>query len=171
VGKRFEIRTRFSRNPMEPDWPDLWALAARRFTLGPSSLHGSDHWQRVERNALDLAPHTPGVDVLIVRLFAVLHDSNRHNESWDPEHGARAADWARELNESAKLFRLDDARLDLLCDAMARHDKGQVSDDPTIGTCWDADRLDLPRVGIRPATRFMSTLEGKRRAGTPSRGR
>jgi uncharacterized protein len=156
---------------MEPDWPDLWALAARRFTLGPSSLHGSDHWQRVERNALDLAPHTPGVDVLIVRLFAVLHDSNRHNESWDPEHGARAADWARELNESAKLFRLDDARLDLLCDAMARHDKGQVSDDPTIGTCWDADRLDLPRVGIRPATRFMSTLEGKRRAGTPSRGR
>ena len=148
---------------MEPHWPELWALAARRFTLGPSSLHGPDHWQRVERNALELAPHTPGVDALIVRLFAVLHDSNRHNESWDPEHGARAADWARALSESATLFHLDAVRLELLCDAMVRHDKGQTSADPTIGTCWDADRLDLPRVGIRPATRFMSTAEGKRR--------
>ena len=152
---------------METRWPELWALAARRFTLGPSSLHGPDHWQRVERNALELASHTPGVDVVTVRLFAVLHDSNRHNESYDPEHGARAANWARELNDSAQLFRLDAARLDLLCDAMTRHDKGQVSADPTIGTCWDADRLDLPRVGIQPATKYMSTAEGQRRVGTP----
>ena len=151
---------------MEPDWPELWALAARRFTLGPSSLHGPDHWQRVERNAIALAPHTPGVDVLIVRLFAVLHDSNRHNESWDPQHGARAAGWARELSARGDLFRLEDARLQMLCEAMILHDKGLVSDDPTIGTCWDADRLDLPRVGIRPTARLMSTAEGKRRASS-----
>jgi len=27
----------------------------------------------------------------------------------------------------------------------------------TVGCCWDADRLDLPRVGIVPEARFMST--------------
>jgi uncharacterized protein len=99
-----------------------------------------------------------------VRLFAVLHDSNRHSDGHDPEHGARAAAWARELN--ATHLHLDAPRLGLLCDAMTWHDKGRVSDDPTVGTCWDADRLDLPRVGVRPATRLMSTAEGRRLAAT-----
>jgi uncharacterized protein len=26
----------------------------------------------------------------------------------------------------------------------------------TIQTCWDADRLDLGRVGIKPAAQFLS---------------
>jgi uncharacterized protein len=120
----------------------------------------------VERNALELVPHACGADIVLVRLFAVLHDSNRQTESWDPEHGGRAADWARELNQDRKLFHLDEARLELLGRAMLWHDKGQVSDDPTVATCWDADRLDLPRVGIRPAARLMSTAEGKRRASS-----
>ena len=149
---------------MNIDWGELWALASRRFTLGDHSVHGPDHWQRVERNALEIAPHT-GADVLLVRLFAVLHDSNRLNDSHDPEHGARASAWARELH--GVRFQLDADRLDLLCDAMTRHDKGHVSVDPTIGTCWDADRLDLPRVGIRPAVRFMSTARGRHLAGVP----
>lgn len=34
------------------------------------------------------------------------------------------------------------------------------SDEPTIGTCWDADRMDLPRVGIQPDPQKMSTQEG-----------
>ena len=38
------------------------------------------------------------------------------------------------------------------------------ADDATIGTCWDADRLELPRVGIRPDPRYFSTIEGRRRA-------
>jgi hypothetical protein len=32
-----------------------------------------------------------------------------------------------------------------------------VSADGTIGTCWDADRLDLPRVGIWPSAALLST--------------
>jgi uncharacterized protein len=149
---------------MNIDWGELWVLAARRFTLGDHFMHGPDHWQRVERNALEIAPHT-GAHILLVRLFAVLHDSNRRSDGHDPEHGVRAASWARELN--GVRFQLDAARLDLLCDAMTRHDKGRVSDDPTIGTCWDADRLDLPRVGVRPAARLMSTARGKHLAAAP----
>ena len=34
---------------------------------------------------------------------------------------------------------------------------GLVSEDPTVGACWDADRLDLPRVGIQPDPALFST--------------
>jgi uncharacterized protein len=146
-------------DPLQLDLTNLWALASGRFILGVASLHGPDHWQRVERNALAIVPHS-GADVLVVRLFAVLHDSCRINESHDREHGARAAAWARELQREQHL-ELPEPQLELLCEACVWHDKGRVSDDRTIGTCWDADRLDLPRVGIVPAARLMSTARGK----------
>ena len=34
---------------------------------------------------------------------------------------------------------------------------GEVSADPTIGCCWDADRLELARFGRHPIARFLST--------------
>jgi uncharacterized protein len=151
--------------PREPDWPGLWALATRQFALGRHSVHGPDHWQRVQSNGLLLAGHTSGADVLIVRLFAVLHDSQRLSDGHDPDHGPRAAAWALQLQGDR--FALGDEQLERLCHALTWHDRGQVSDDPTTGCCWDADRLDLPRVGIRPAPRFMSTPHGKRLAGEP----
>jgi uncharacterized protein len=149
-------------DPLRLDLSHLWALAADRFALGPHSLHGPDHWQRVERNGLQLAAES-GADVLVVRLFAVLHDSNRLNEVTDPEHGSRAAAWATELRREGRID-VTDAQFALLTEACVYHDKGRVSGDATIGTCWDADRLDLPRVGITPAERFMSTAAGKRLA-------
>ena len=41
-------------------------------------------------------------------------------------------------------------QLTLLKFACEHHEKGRVSDNPTVGCCWDADRLDLGRVGITP---------------------
>jgi uncharacterized protein len=41
------------------------------------------------------------------------------------------------------------------------HTSGLTSPDPTIGTCWDADRLDIGRVGITPCGHYMSTVAGK----------
>jgi hypothetical protein len=38
-------------------------------------------------------------------------------------------------------------QLRLLRRACATHTHGITSDDPTIGVCWDADRLDLRRFG------------------------
>lgn len=143
---------------MEPDWARLWALAAEGFVLGTQSLHGPDHWRRVEQNALDLAADSKA-DITVVRLFAVLHDSQRHNETTDPEHGQRAANWAATLRNEH--FKLDDARFAVLTEALIWHDKGKTSTEPTIGTCWDADRLDLGRVGIIPNSKFMSTKKGK----------
>lgn len=44
---------------------------------------------------------------------------------------------------------------------MRDHDKGETTTDPTIGCCWDADRLDLGRVGKKPDPAYMSTMLGR----------
>ena len=41
------------------------------------------------------------------------------------------------------------------------HSEGDTSSNPTIAACWDADRLDLGRVGKPPSARFLS-LEAAR---------
>jgi uncharacterized protein len=145
---------------VEPDWPALWKLAAWQFRLGEMSIHGPRHWRTVEFNAMELAKWS-GADILVVRLFAVLHDSQRHNETHDPLHGQRAAEWAATLR--GRHFELDDGRFKLLETACVLHDKGRVSEDPTMGTCWDADRLDLIRVGMVPRSELMSTAAGRAR--------
>ena len=85
-----------------------------------------------------------------------VHDSKRLNEDKDPEHGFRAASFATQLN--GRYFQLDSFQLDVLCHAMTHHSDGLVNADPTIQTCWDADRLDLGRVGIKPAAKYLSPV-------------
>jgi uncharacterized protein len=97
----------------------------------------------------------------VVRLFSLLHDCQRESDSHDPEHGRRAAELARHLN--GRLFVLRPERLELLAAACAGHADGLTSPDPTIGTCWDADRLDLPRVSLLPEPKLLSTAAARER--------
>jgi uncharacterized protein len=50
----------------------------------------------------------------------------------------------------------------LLLRALTEHADGYKSEDPTIGVCWDADRLDLPRVGIQPNRELLSTTAARK---------
>jgi uncharacterized protein len=50
---------------------------------------------------------------------------------------------------------------DLLVYACTWHTDGLHHDDATIGTCWDADRLDIERAGVIPNAKFMSTDSGR----------
>jgi len=144
---------------METDFIRLWERVTKEFFSGPIySAHGPAHWRRVERNGLLLALHT-GADVLVVRLFAVFHDSKRQNEMHDPGHGKRGAQFATELR--GEYYDLTDAQFEQLVFACTWHTKEIHSEDPTIGTCWDADRLDLGRVGIIPIPEMLSTDFGK----------
>ena len=143
---------------MSIDWTVLWEVVANQFPLGRESTHGPAHWRRVERNALLLATRT-GADVTVVRLFAVFHDSRRKNETHDPQHGARGAALAQELR--GKYFDLADADFEKLIYACTWHTDEARNKDASIGTCFDADRLDLGRVGIIPDPAFMSTSFGK----------
>jgi uncharacterized protein len=122
------------------------------------SPHGPAHWRRVDQNGLLLATKTRA-DVVVVKLFALFHDCCRLNEGTDDGHGARGAAYAAELR--GEFFDLDDAAFALLQDACTGHTEGDKSDDATIGTCWDADRLDLGRVGMIPDPRYMSTAFGQ----------
>ncbi|WP_309570416.1 hypothetical protein [Deinococcus sp.] len=51
--------------------------------------------------------------------------------------------------------------MDVLALACHGHERGHVSADPTIGACWEADRLELVRVGMRPRAALMSTAAGQ----------
>ena len=42
-----------------------------------------------------------------------------------------------------------------LTEACRYHSMGRLSKDVTIQTCWDADRLDLGRVGERPNPTYL----------------
>ena len=146
---------------MEIDFVRLLHTLEEHFSMGEWSLHGPDHWRRVERNGLELAK-TTDADPIVVRLFALFHDSCRESESFDPEHGERGAELALKLH--GDLFEVHEHQLEFLVEACQGHHHGGTSDGITVGTCWDADRLDLPRVGIAPNEAYMSTEEGRRRA-------
>jgi uncharacterized protein len=132
----------------------------KEFKLSHDSHHGWWHWQQVERHALKLAKEVPGADITVCQLFALIHDCKRENENDDPKHGHRAADFASQL-KSCGALKINDAQLNLLIKACNLHNDGQISNDPTIGACWDADRLDLPRVKITPDPKLLSTEAGK----------
>ncbi|WP_406694432.1 hypothetical protein V5E97_25490 [Singulisphaera sp. Ch08] len=121
--------------------------------------HGIAHWARVLENGLKLASET-GADLEIVSLFAVLHDSRRINEFTDPDHGPRAAEFARTLQ--GRHFDLSSHRFQLLHRACSGHTHERTHPDVTIQTCWDSDRLDLGRVGITPHPSRLCTEAARR---------
>jgi uncharacterized protein len=142
----------------DSEFDTLWQQVTAQFHGPEHSVHGPDHWRRVERNGLLLATRS-GADLTVVRLFALFHDSQRENDGWDVGHGERGAKFAASLRGVA--FELPDEQFGRLHYACTWHTDSQHHDDPTIATCWDADRLDLGRVGIIPSPEYMSTEFGR----------
>ncbi len=142
--------------------PSLDDLFRRRviaqFRLDRRSPHYVDHWDRVAAYGAYVGARN-GADLEVVALFALIHDSQRFEEGRDPEHGPRAALYASEMCTFLQPEQL--IKLMLAC---RDHDRGYTHDDPTIGACWDADRLDLDRVLVDCDPDLMSTREGKRLA-------
>lgn len=131
----------------------LLELVLRQFRISRDGVHGPNHWARVRKHALTVGAAT-GSDLLVVELFAFLHDSQRRNEDEDPLHGERAAVFAASLN--GREFDLNTGQQEKLYFAIRHHSDGGRHQDSTIQTCWDADRLDLGRVGIKPVARYLS---------------
>lgn len=123
-------------------------------TVNLSSIHGPTHWARVERNGLYLAPSV-GANERVVALFAYLHDCRRRNDGIDPGHGPRAGRYAMSIRKTLSV--MTDSEVRILVEACDGHTRRRKTNDPTIAVCWDADRLDLPRVGIRPRPYFFNT--------------
>lgn len=136
--------------------------------------HGPTHWHKVFFNACLLAVESGVVSqteaqsrtirrdspMEFLCWFAFLHDCRRRGEGDDPLHGELAASLVHDLRHLGEL-QLSPPLADELHHAIAHHSRGTTSSDPLTGICWDADRLDLPRVGVLPVRELMSTGLGK----------
>jgi uncharacterized protein len=142
----------------------------------PSRIHGPAHWARVHRFGVLLAEREqlPAAGRVCVEVFAWVHDLAREDDSGSNHHAIEgAASLDRVL--PAIFDGLSSEQVETIRAAIRYHSDGMTAgraydagafDDlawprelvvPTIGCCWDADRLDLPRVGVHPGAQFMST--------------
>ena len=135
----------------------LREYAIKHSKMGYSSIHGISHWDRVARNADALS--TSDVDSLVVKAFAYIHDVERDNESDDWKHGPRAALLVDEIRSTVLCF-LNDQEIEQLKEACRLHTLRYKTEDATVNACFDADRLDLGRVGITPNPDKMATVQG-----------
>jgi uncharacterized protein len=130
----------------------------RAYKMDHNGFHGFDHWMRVLHNGRLLA-NAENANLKVVELFCLLHDARRLNEDEDPLHGRRAANFAQTLR--GVWFDVSGDEMDLLSEALTYHSDGYTVGDITVKVCWDADRLDLGRVGIRPAPERLCTDTAK----------
>ena len=78
----------------------------------------------------------------------------------DLQHGPRAAAFIDTIRDTL-LVDVSDEDIHLLKEACRLHTVATKTGNPTIDACFDADRLDLGRVGIIPDPARMATKKGK----------
>ena len=96
----------------------------------------------------------------MVELFAIIHDCQRDNDNYDLQHGRRAAEYVYKIRN--RWLKINEKEMGLLAEACEYHSDGLIDADITIQTCWDSDRLDLGRVGIKPSPDRLCTVIAKR---------
>jgi uncharacterized protein len=129
------------------------------FKLRHDGDHGLFHWARVVENGRRLADRL-GLSRKVTDLFGILHDSKRNNEYVDRDHGQRSAVFIRHLAVIG-VIDLRETEIVELEFACRFHSTGR-RDGPLIAQiCWDADRLDLGRVGIEPNRGRLCTEAAK----------
>ncbi|MDO4757501.1 MAG: hypothetical protein Q4A54_14235 [Parabacteroides sp.] len=149
-----------------PVYSESDILEVREFALDGWRLgetHGLPHWKRVERNGILLSMENgcirKDINIKVVRFFAYLHDKCRYDNWTDIEHGVRAADMLLSIRYTIlKDFTYEE--VSLLERACRYHTTEHRTGNPTIDICFDADRLDLGRVGIVPNPKRMATEQG-----------
>lgn len=141
-----------------------------------SETHGEEHWRRVAKAGLRLCQSDDRIDPAVVYLFAAFHDSERLTDhSDDVWHGPRAAVLATKLRGGP--FDLESWQMGLLVHACNFHTHEEQigtelvapkmgdtlnSASLTVGACYDADRLNLMRVGKVPDPYYLTTQEAMR---------
>ena len=139
---------------MNYDLKEIRRLVLDTYILELQGIHGVSHWQRVQENGMRLARRN-GVNRDVVELFALLHDCCRKSDGRDTEHGPRAADFVRSLIGTQ--IQGEQQELEQLLIAIRDHTMIIHTADVTIGTCWDADRLDIGRIGMKPDKEYFNT--------------
>jgi len=134
-------------------------------TVNIKGIHGAKHWTRVMRNGMYIAEHEH-LPHKVIKCFALLHDSRRLNDGTDPMHGPRAADYAAAIRDTHLV--MAETEFSQLVFACRYHTNEQDTDDIIVHACWDADRLDLGRIGITPDPAYLKTNTAKNIAKSES---
>lgn len=116
-------------------------------------IHGIDHWSRVLINGLKIAENNNANKNIIIA-FSFFHDVRRVRECGDPEHGLRGAKYIQTFKYKINLNKEELEKTMIACEG---HSSIIHHEDIDIATCWDADRLDLYRVGVKPDSEFLNT--------------
>lgn len=143
---------------MNYDLKEIRRVVRDRYILDAEGIHGLSHWQRVQENGLKLAAQN-GANRDVVLLFALLHDCCRLTDGRDTAHGPRAADFVRSLID--RQIQGGQQELEQLLVAIRDHTRVIHTTDLVIGSCWDADRLDIGRIGIKPDKKYFNTQAAK----------
>ena len=122
-----------------------------------SPIHGFKHWRTVEKNGLYLSQFNDG-DPAVISHFAYFHDCMRVNEQRDDGHGLRGGKYAVKNKD---MLDLTEDQLDILYKACAGHTGGKNPSCDTLACCWDADRLDIRRVGSKPDLQWFTTYKAR----------
>lgn len=135
----------------------LRSFSAKRWPKSLGTIHGVKHWDRVAKFGEML--FTEGADRDVIMAFAYLHDCERKENGEDIEHGMRAS-MLIDTIRNTELFFLNDSLIEKLKRACELHTIEHRTGDKTIDICFDADRMDLLRVGIKPLPDRMATEQG-----------
>ena len=143
-----------------------------------SSLHGIAHWTRVHRYGLLLADSLglSEAEKLAIALFGWTHDLARTDDGGGNQHSLDGAKYVHVVTKT--LFNdFPEDILNIISCAIRYHSDGMNAEEAlhelpianhsnwshesvlnVISCCWDADRLDLLRLGIVPDESKMSTI-------------
>ena len=125
---------------------------AQQFQLDAFGNQGIEHWLRVLTTGRQIAQRID-VNIKVIELFSLIHDSRRWNDFDDPLHGHRAAEFCETLNY--RWFEADETEIRLLRTACRYHSAGNLHPNSTVQACWDANRLDSARIGVTPNQRSL----------------
>ena len=139
---------------------EILAFVREQSTSRHSWEHGETHWKLVAQCGLRLSQEVENCDARVVLLFAVFHDAMRFDDGDDWEHGQRACHLVHRMNTDNQLF-LSHGQAYVLATACLLHNRRVPCAHPTIGTCFDADRLNYPRGGTSLDTTQLSTCAAK----------
>ena len=149
------------------DWIRYMREHPDEFPAYISWFHGITHWKHVESFGLLIANETPEADTDVIRWFAYLHDCRRGSDNDGDEHGYVAARYIGKIRKTF-LSDLSDKQINVLRLACRFHTTKRRTSNITADICLDADRLDLPRVGIRPDAKKMAGTIGAEYAANTS---
>jgi uncharacterized protein len=142
---------------------DLIEQIKQDFKIDYYGDHGINHWRRVYYNTQKLSRYY-SIESEVFELFALLHDSKRHDEFEDRYHGVRASRFIQKLLRDG-VISLDPEDSERLLYACANHTNNDKSDplfnDLIVQICFDSDRLDIGRVGYVVDPAYLATEYAK----------